>query len=285
MHSNRMDRSHQCEYCDQTFRNQEYMTNHIKRYHEDEINIKTVKHISMINQIGDDLFVCITCQINFEYEADLENHLEKEHLGERKSKLLTCHLCNSEYAEKSFRNHMKNMHEITKIIKCKTCDKDFKTKIQLAKHTKKYHEMIKDFKCDKCMMTFFSSNGLQSHIKDIHEKENRYPCELCSSTFSRPWSVKQHVKLRHEGKKVACDRCGKMMAEDCLRKHVDLVHDKIKNFVCKSCQKPFLTKPGLRDHEKKYHEKVKEHKCHLCEKEFHTKCGLRISWVGRLIQM
>ena len=56
-----------------------------------------------------------------------------------------------------------------------------------------------------------------------------------------------------------------------LKQHIVHVHEKIKNFECKYCQKKFGTKDKMENHVVVVHEKFKPFKCEECGKEFGQK--------------
>ena len=50
--------------------------------------------------------------------------------------------------------------------------------------------------------------------------------------------------------------------------HIKVVHDKIKDFVCKLCDLAFANSWNLRDHVKIVHGKIKDETCQICGTAF-----------------
>ena len=59
-----------------------------------------------------------------------------------------------------------------------------------------------------------------------------------------------------------------------LKKHIDFVHKKIKNYSCDKCGKKFFETRELTRHYSYVHEGQKTYKCNLCDKSFATPHGL-----------
>jgi uncharacterized Zn-finger protein len=60
-----------------------------------------------------------------------------------------------------------------------------------------------------------------------------------------------------------------------LRRHIECVHEKLKEHQCNICQKSFGLKGSLSKHIEVVHERKKPFKCNLCRKMFGQKKGLR----------
>ena len=101
----------------------------------------------------------------------------------------------------------------------------------------------KEFEC-KCSKKHESLKQLQKHILEDHREVrtyNRKHCTICPKTFR---------DIRD------------------LTRHVDYVHNKIKNHECPICKKKFAFAQLTDRHRKQVHEKIKNHKCHICDKKF-----------------
>ena len=54
-----------------------------------------------------------------------------------------------------------------------------------------------------------------------------------------------------------------------------LLHEKVKDYQCQSCDKMFGYKGNLEQHVKAVHENIREHACNSCGKRFHVKSRLK----------
>ena len=60
-----------------------------------------------------------------------------------------------------------------------------------------------------------------------------------------------------------------------LKRHIDSVHEGLKNHNCETCGKDFNLKSTLRRHIRNVHEGLKNHKCDLCVNAFTCKADLK----------
>ena len=118
--------------------------------------------------------------------------------------------------------------EIRFSAKCKHCEKSFYNDQILSLHVKSIHQTSKNVskvknltakfkfsaKCQHCEKFFFNDQILSLHLKSVHQTQtddsNKFMCDRCDSTLS---------------------------SKKTLERHVLAVHDKIKNFVCDTCNK------------------------------------------------
>ena len=59
------------------------------------------------------------------------------------------------------------------------------------------------------------------------------------------------------------------------KKHVKIINEKIKSYICKSCEKSFGKQSDLEKHVKTVHENIKAYKCDSCDKSFGVKGSLK----------
>ncbi|XP_038215252.1 zinc finger Y-chromosomal protein 1-like [Zerene cesonia] len=141
------------------------------------------------------------------------------------------------------------------IIKCDTCDTEFRYNIEVKQHCKKTgHEMAYTatdiyqelHKCQHCKKKFKSSVSLCSHLKSEH-KAKVFFCLVCSRVFNSSSEAKQHRqtsehRVRTKEKMIARGLCTKDLRKKCpycpgkvilknvieLRDHVRRIHPNIK---------------------------------------------------------
>ena len=69
-------------------------------------------------------------------------------------------------------------------------------------------------------------------------------------------------------KKLKCRICDKKFVQSTLKRHLQTVHEGIKNHQFKFCDKKFGQKETLKTHVKMVHEGIKNHHCKICDKKF-----------------
>ena len=172
-------------------------------------------------------------------------HIRSTH---RKAKMESCNIC--EKSVKNIQVHMTKNHEYSNKIECGFCGKYF-PKGSLKRHTKQKHEhqaskyrmkcqeSPKSIQCDKCEFETHSKKSMYGHRLRC-QKPKEYECHVCRK---------------------------KLSSSSCLKKHHEVVHEKIKNVKCNTCEKLFsdvgnLKSHNLRIHEEKSPEKMK---CDFCD--------------------
>ena len=128
----------------------------------------------------------------------------------------------------------------------------------------------KQFEC-KCSKKHESLKQLQMHILDDHPGVRvRKHCTICPKTFKDIRDLTRHVDSVHNKiKNHECPICKKKFAFINWRdRHHKQVHEKIKNYMCHICNKKFPQAQNLGFHISGVHEKLKPYKCQTCGKNF-----------------
>lgn len=92
-----------------------------------------------------------------------------------------------------------------------------------------------------------------------HKKNSHRPNRECPICSAKVINLKRHMETHsnHPEKparkiqqinKVSCEICGKEYRMDCIKKHFDRVHMKLKRYFCDYCGKSFYGKLGLESH-------------------------------------
>ena len=118
-------------------------------------------------------------------------------------------------------------------------------------------------KCDICDITFFQQHELQRHYNKVHKNLKEFRCDNCGRDFDSIPTLRIHVDSIHKGLKTQCDICKKDFKN--LRSHTRVVHQKIKNHKCDSCEKAFHLPKDLKLHIGAIHDK-KPMSCQNCDK-------------------
>ena len=87
-------------------------------------------------------------------------------------------------------------------LKCRLCEKQFKSKSHFNRHISAVHEGKKPFACNKCDAKFADRSNLKRHILSVHEEKLK--CSYgCGAKFSKEIDLNKHIASFHE-----CKICG-----------------------------------------------------------------------------
>ena len=129
--------------------------------------------------------------------------------------------------------------------------------------------------CGECGRILSSSAALESHVS-LHRGRRPFSCTLCGKSFPDSKGLKRHGRVHRNGRIHICQECGKgFVYRFGLTKHLQMVHSKIKPFVCQICNKCFFTKRDVEAHIR-IHTGEKPFECNLCEKRFTRRVELNV---------
>lgn len=127
------------------------------------------------------------------------------------------------------------------------CLNAYKTKADLSQHQKSHEKALGlSFECRMCSMSFESSTKLNVHKRETHfSKGTSTWCELCCRDFTNLTSHRDivHLKIRN----FVCDLDGKRFGKmNGLVRHIQAVHLGITPFSCPQCSKKFKERSALK---------------------------------------
>ena len=144
-------------------------------------------------------------------------------------------------------------------LPCVLCSKTFTQKHALARHLKS-HKSGEGHSCFKCKKTFAAVRDLKKHIDIVHfnkAEEYKKECPICHAKVQQ---LKTHIRFihRNEGKSseynCVCPQCDKTFSNDYkVKRHIQTVHEGVKNWQCTICPKRFYDKKDLGRHVKGVH--------------------------------
>ena len=121
-----------------------------------------------------DMAACKYCGKSYRSGKKLMEHINKEPTGEQT--IYACLYCSqpfNQYAE--YLEHLSEHKD--RIIRCRLCNKEFKTITKLRKHTKSHVD-----RCPVYSINFTTSQALQDHVKESHGDDPatmERQCPLC----------------------------------------------------------------------------------------------------------
>ncbi|XP_028996213.1 mucin-2 isoform X1 [Betta splendens] len=129
--------------------------------------------------------------------------------------------------------------------------------------------------CGECGRMLSSSAALESHVR-LHKGRRPFSCTLCGKSFPDSKGLKRHGRVHRNGRIHVCPQCGKgFVYRFGLSKHLQMVHGRLKPFVCQICNKGFYTKRDVESHIR-IHTGEKPFHCNLCEKKFSRRVELNV---------
>ena len=99
---------------------------------------------------------------------------------------------------------------------------------------------------------------MKGHLKNLNLKRT-LSCEICGDMFKRKSSLNRHINGVHDPVAVHCPQCKKVFNWDknsshrLLEKHIRVVHEGSKPFVCELCGIKMAMYNNLDDHRIKVH--------------------------------
>jgi uncharacterized Zn-finger protein len=270
-------KKHKCDECPKSFDLHLKLRKHSIMKH----NKKIARHS------GRKEIVCKLCYISFTFRGNMSKHIAHIHKTNEEQAALqmdtvdvsaskfNCEPCDVKFLTQNIMNyHTRYRHKesTAKGIYCKLCHLKYKHPSVLANHKKKIHKnemqyfSIKmeenelKYSCNECNRKFVTENILSHHNRYRHNtlQPRETACVLCQIEFKNIYQQRAHVKNIHrsEEEKLALDN--KTIEEERLI------------FICKHCDKKFLTANILSHHKKYIHRRLqpRETVCRLCQVNF-----------------
>ena len=157
-----------------------------KLYHTGK---KLTEHINQEHSGEQTIYACPYCTQPFNQYSEY-----LQHLGEHKDRIIRCRICNKE-----FKTITKlRVHTKTHVNQCPFCSENFLTPQALQDHMKESHESdpaAVERQCSLCGFTCNSISELAKHNQSIHCP---YSCNICFLHFSAEYKLEDHRLAEHE---------------------------------------------------------------------------------------
>ena len=143
---------------------------------------------------------CKYCGKLYHFHRKLTEHINKEHSGEQT--IYACPFCTQPF--KQYSEYLQHLGEHKdRVIRCRICNKEFKTITKLRVHTKMHVNQ-----CTFYSENFFTPQALQDHMKENHEVDPgavERQCSLCEFTCDSISKLAQHNQSVH--RPYGCNIC------------------------------------------------------------------------------
>ena len=135
---------------------------------------------------------CKYCGKLYHSGKKLTEHINKKHAGEQT--IYACPYCTQPFNQ--YWEYLKHLGEHKdKVIRCRLCNKEFKTITKLRRHTKSHVNQ-----CSLCSMNFLTPQALQDHVKESHGSDPatvERQCSLCKFTCNSMSELAEHSQNVH----------------------------------------------------------------------------------------
>ena len=169
---------YKCKFCDEIFSKKGYLTNHMRRVHNEIKN-----------------YECSLCDFTSSYQQGLKNHVYRVHNKLKSYKCQFCHYVCSQNGD--LNKHINSVHLRIKNHKCHICDYVCSQQGDLNKHVNSVHYLIKKHQCHICGYSCAQQGDLKKHINGVHYRIKNHKCELCGYACAQKGDLKKHMKCIH----------------------------------------------------------------------------------------
>lgn len=202
-----------------------------------------------------DPIVCSICKKCFAVSNHFKTHMARHHPGHPIPQL-----------ERRKHPRAKN-HDETRLLVCKLCGEEFRSKYQMRVHKKKSHfDKSRPYKCHHCDYRTGDKKKQDDHQDEYHKRLGAYiRCHYCGKFFDSRYSILLHFKTKHI---------------DLNLQIPDFINEvrtyrKPKALQCRDCMQEFPNTESLAKH-RKTHNKPVESICHHCGKLCKSKNSLNM---------
>ena len=254
---------YKCDYCDQEFRGEDEVKEHIKLMTKEELftckkcdTLATNMLCVLQKHRRQHMFPCQICSAICNNLKELENHKKRKH--EQIEHKYQCDICYAFCSNlQDLENHKKKKHSYN----CKKCEFTCDTAVLMEDHKLNQH----NYQCDICHTVCDTLQELENHDKRKHKT---HQCTVCEEYFYSKPKLAKHIKTHEDLKE--CEFCQlSFQSQKSLNLHLKLAHA----FKCELCGERFKRLSDLHGHQTICFNS--RHHCKLCERSFKEKDDLR----------
>ncbi|XP_064075972.1 zinc finger protein Xfin-like isoform X12 [Vanessa tameamea] len=199
----KLDDGAKCVFCSMVFKTFNHLIVHMDRYHK-----------------GCFKSVCTSCRKHFKSTRDFCGHVQKQFLEDN----LKCSQCDLFLNYGVLRSHMREVHGMK--YKCLSCYEFFPSHYKRSNHMADIHNRRKKIKCSFCSRSFIFRSILMRHVRENHLKEKNVVCEICGWRTYGKHELANHMARHDNVKRVRCPSCDKAFKTNkYMKKHYIKTHE------------------------------------------------------------
>ena len=153
----------------------------------------------------------------------------------------------------------------------------------LKKHIRKYHKPIKismESMCAHCGNVYATQKSMDYHVRNAHS-DKILQCSKCPYETKKSATLYDHTRIKHTTKysKKSCEFCGKVLKNMWAHLKATMCGkdvDDRKLLKCPQCKRRFIDKSSLEKHIQYIHNKVKDKDCPHCSYQTYSSFNLRL---------
>ncbi|XP_058447834.1 zinc finger protein 58-like [Malaya genurostris] len=265
--------SYVCSHCPLRFRSYPPLYDHTRNAHAE-------------NNQG---FTCDICGQMFNEIRKFQKH-RRAHKAQQ-MELYKCETCNKAFQTGTQLRRHQRIHSDKRPFVCPYCNRGFNHESNYQQHKMRHiQQQCEDdtgHPCTVCKTHYTNPTDLRVHMRehfpndplyitktDILPKELRdsssypRPCEEGNCKYVAPSYQLMWSHYRNHYKMYQCQECGhKFATATILKRHIEVIHQKIRKYKCEYCEKAFGYQHKYKEH-MHMHRGIKAYKCRYCNKTF-----------------
>ena len=270
------------------------INNEMARNSEDNVregNANAEDTIETINKSKQDIkSKCPICEKEFPgqyWKGNMQVHMKNTHKINIKKLAVKfkCDVCDATFATKSnLQTHINTVHLNMRVHACSQCTKSYSEKRNLNRHIREVHMKIKALKTQEKQVHLLEKH--EGNIEKVtsfvegnynvteNSKIDEFKKWKRNSDIDRELKAISYNKIKPNksgNKSYECPICQKLIAgysNSNLKRHIETVHEKEKEYKCEICPIKFASINALFNHMKEEHMQIKASKSKDCNKNF-----------------
>ena len=202
-----------------------------------------------------------------------------------KSKNFKCDICGQCFTRSyTFNQHIKTVHNKIREFKCETCNMKFTRAFSMKQHnsSREHARNVEKLKNTSQPASVQVFDDIQNDIK----QDKTFRCDIDALHEDIEHENLPHFDVksqnipsssnRAEAKNFQCDNCNKSFSNLVNLKRHRVRHNNVFIHQCEKCLKKFKTSFERKRHIKLIHDKIKDSKCDICGKSFTLPHSLKL---------
>lgn len=270
---------HEHSYTKNKFSSEIRLQNH--QFIEDNSGVNPSNQRALLKEQKQPLeFHCDFCDPKLKFPTQIKLQVHQFNMHQHGIHPLKCKVCHKKLGnKKKMKEHSeickprplmpKLVKVVPKTYKCYLCDEVFEMGVTKVDHINTVHADKANADCHLCLRKRIpSATAFEKHVSE-HMVEYTLICSYCGRGFFEESRLNTHIKYLHEIKYLTCDICGvKHKYTQSLRKHMQSVHLKMRNYECNECPRAYTSSAILELHQVKKHGAEPRYKCDKCTAGF-----------------